>query len=816
MAGILTASETRVRRTVRMERASLWWDTVALLILAVLPVAFFWRFISPNPIDVATLPPGDFTDLHFPYRLFETRELLQGRLPLWNPYVYGGESSLGDIQFGIFYPVNLISSRVLGGNGFTPLDLTVQIAIHFSLAAVFTYLFARRVLRHRGAAFVSALIFTYSGYLTSFPIQQIIILETSIWLPLILLFLDLALERASPSFFALAGAASAMAILVGHPQTFGYVFVGVVAYVAFRLWSAWRGRDEAMKEAQRGGGWIEHITSPTKYRGLCTGTMAGLALFAIATLGLAAIQLLPSYEHLQLTSRTSVGYEFTNGGFRLRELVGLLLPTAFGGKYLYVGILPLLLAGLAFTPSASGAASEIAPDIVDDRRQRVLWLVVGLFALLMSFGGQTFLYSAAFILVPGFKMFRDQERTVFLFSFAVAMLSGYGVKVLAGDLAKRDLADDLRNAIEAQLRWVRWLVLAVAILALLAFAGYAAASGELKVSLGQLSDRANFTLILLALSLAAVYLRLSAKVGPKLFACLAILIIVFDLFSTNWQNNVRLARPDTLFPATKVTTFLNAAKGANESDAFRISSEGLLPGDGNAGDVYALEDITGNSPLATQAFENFEKNVDEIRRWQLFNVKYILTKRKFVDGRFEPLLSEGDVSLYELSPQLRLPRAFLVYRAISAESEDEALRLVKGVDPRNEVILSRPLALPLPAQPPVDSTVTITERSADRITLRTSSSENGVLFLSEVFYPGWKAKVDGQPAEILPADYMFRAIPLEKGSHDVEFVYDPDSLRLGANVSTIAAIIALLAIAGEVVVRLGVFHLFRRAIGIGR
>ncbi|MBI2953874.1 MAG: YfhO family protein [Chloroflexi bacterium] len=763
MMELVAAAGTKAKRTETAGRWGLPLDLIAVAFLAALPAAFFWRFLWPDAGFVASLPSGDFTDLHYPYRLFETRELLLGRLPLWNPYVYGGESALGDIQHGIFYPLNVVFSLLLGRDGYVPFDLILQIVAHFSLAGIFTYLFARRVLSSRAAAIVGATVFAYGSYLTSFPVQQIIILETSVWLPLILLFIDIGFDKRSNLSFVAAGIFAAVAISVGHPQTFAYVFAAALAYSGLKVWLA-RDSNEKLggKEARRIG--VRTVVS-------------GLSLFVLMTFGIAAVQLIPSYEHLQLTQRTAVSFDFVQQGFRLRELIGLLFPTSSGGRYMYVGVLPLLLAVVGFF-------SQI------DARQKGFWLVVGCLALIFSFGGQTFLYAAAYLLVPGFKFFRDQERMVFLFAFALAVLAGYGVKAIGDEVIGADFLGNARRQLARTLNWLGWSAMAIATFCLVSFLIYVSATGDQRAQLSELSDRANLTLLVFVASLSVLHLSSHRRMTLPLFATLVVGIIVFELFSTNWRNNLQLVKPDALFPMTNTVKKISADK----SEAFRIFSEGLLPGDGNAGAIYELEDIVGNSPLETQAHQKFESGIDEIRRWQLLNVKYVVTKRKLSDGRLIPTLQEGDINTYELVSNLRLPRAFMVYKVNVATSPDEELRLANAIEPRSEVVLQKVPPLALPQTAPPDTMVTIVQRQAGRMDLKTSSAENGLLVLSETFYPGWQAFVDGRPVEVLRANYLLQAVPLEKGARSVEFVYAPAGLKTGLIVSLLSAALAIVVV----------------------
>jgi uncharacterized membrane protein YfhO len=70
--------------------------------------------------------------------------------------------------------------------------------------------------------------------------------------------------------------------------------------------------------------------------------------------------------------------------------------------------------------------------------------------------------------------------------------------------------------------------------------------------------------------------------------------------------------------------------------------------------------------------------------------------------------------------------------------------------------------------------------SNNRLDLQVKVPEDRLLVLSDTYYPGWKAFVDGKKTKIYRADYTFRAILLNAGTHLVEFVYDPMSFKLGA------------------------------------
>jgi uncharacterized membrane protein YfhO len=105
----------------------------------------------------------------------------------------------------------------------------------------------------------------------------------------------------------------------------------------------------------------------------------------------------------------------------------------------------------------------------------------------------------------------------------------------------------------------------------------------------------------------------------------------------------------------------------------------------------------------------------------------------------------------------------------------------------------------IPGGSPYVSTAEITSYVPERITVRADAAAPGWLVLGEWAYPGWRARVDGQPQDVYRADYGLRAVPLEAGEHTVEFVYRPASFYVGAAASIVmlSAVMVLMLLPGR-------------------
>jgi len=729
-------------------------EGLVITALVLLPLLFWWQLWLPAPAQRATLPEGDLTSQYYPLQLFAARELAAGRIPAWDPYINAGQPGLADIQTGFYYPPNLLLTliRLLLGLPFTVGTLTTQVLFHFSLASLFTYLFVRHLARRAGArmpaarfaAAVAALSFTYAGYLTSFPVQQITILETAIWLPLVLLFLDRAFHSRQPlPQIILAGLALACALLAGHPQTAMYVVYAALAYGLF----------------------MSHIAR-FKFDLSRLGSL--LLIFALG-LGLAAVQLVPTLGLIARSARAGLDYEAVAWGFPLIEMTHLLYPGYFGGSPQYVGILPLILAAAALFVKRA-------------RRESIFWIVLGALALVFSLGEHTFLYNLAYLLLPGFGAVRNQERIIFLFSFAVSILAGYGALTLV-----QPQPPDLRKGFRRLGRRLAWVGAAFVALTALFYYGYLQGQQQgVEVNLFEGVLRHHVLLLLILGGAVALFaLRLGGRLRRGWLMALALALVWLNLFTVNWRYNQVKAGGGEPFPETGLVRFLQGEPGT-----WRISSAGLLPGGSSAAIVYELEDITGNTPLYLAAFQQFESQVGSWRRWQLLNVRYVLSSRHLDGPGMERVYQEGDVQVYRLGDPL--PRAWVVHSTLIAD-DSEALRLLdaEDLDPRTTAVLppqAREIALPGLAEG--SSSARVVAALPGWLTLDVTSEDEGLLVVSQPAYPGWQAWVDDQPVSLYRADYWLQALPIQAGQHRVVLSY---RLPLWPALLSLAVLIGCLA-----------------------
>lgn len=735
-------------------------DLAALAIIVALVLLFFWRIITPRLEDRAVFPPGDFTDQFWMFRVYEARAFAQGRLPLWSENFNAGHPFLADIQSAIFYPISLVWTLIvvaMRGADFTLLDMEIEAILHFILAGAFTYLFAKRLLGARVPALVSALTFIFGGYLTSYPPQQLAILETATWLPLILLLLDLGLEKdlgrrqtqmnadkkenqrwsaflCVPFQFVAAGVALGIAALAGHPQTF--MFVGYASVIFF--------------------GWRVYQLQNTHHAPRLASYVFRFVVVIVIAAGVSAAQWLPSIEYQMISTRAALSWKDVASGFPTLDPLQMILPgfaSAFQSP-LYIGVLPLWLALFAL--------------LVNRSREKIFWILLALGALIVSFGFYVFGYALFYLFVPGFAMFRGQERLAFIISFALAILAGYGL---------RDLLQSSFDVKRARRVWA-FLPAGIVVSVLMLFTMYIAAREYQTGRLFFLTDRAGLMTLLFGLATALIGWRL--RTPSRVFVVLAIAYITFDLFSIN--NAAYNAEPQARFPATPIIETIQ-----NDAGIFRVVDEGTQPG--HFGIAYNLEEIGGISPLRTKWYDLLTDNIPPENLWRLLNARYVLTKRPgFANATL--VTQDGETRLLRL--QNEMPRAWFVVTAKDNVADDVALAAMRdpAFDPYQIAYVAD--ALPFAPVPNAMMLVNYILREPEHITLSIITPTDQLLVLSEnYYYPGWRAFVDGVETKILRANVALSAVPVRANAQQVELILDPWSVRVGIAVTIVALIIII-------------------------
>jgi hypothetical protein len=729
-------------------------------------------------------------------------------MPLWNPHVMAGRPLHANAQSAAFSPFTL-PSLVL------PFwwSLGVVAALKLWCAAFGTYLLARALGQRVGGALLAGLAFGFGLYFVTWLSWPL----TSVWalLPWLLLAVDRCVRSPRAGPVALLALVVALQFFGGHPESSFHCMVVAALFAVLR----------ASREGWR------------SLWAVAAGLAAGGALAAVA--------LLPFLELLRDSGDIADRAGRTANRIEARFVLALALPEYWGRptqssvitfinvRAFYVGALPLLLAVIALRPV----------------RERVAVAAAGVGALLVVFGVQP-LFGIVTAL-PGFAQAHNTRLAV-VGCLALALLAGWGLD----DLSERlDLARRRRAAVLA----VAGVLLAIPVLVVVIehSSTFRAVGDAIEVawlfadSPTEVDNPLHEAVIPLAAliawltlagaAVALLALRLWQRVGVTAFLAAALVLVCIDLFRAGMGYNPAIDRDRASVPATPAIRLLQE-QGLARFVSTQEIPQNVIPM------RFGVQEARGYDVPIVRRFDRlWRREVDPrsegvaaglldiplelrevspraLRALRLLGVTHILqgatgraaTPPYRPEAPPPPLSAPGLTEVYS-GPDARvhrldgaMPRAWVAGAQEVVDGDEAALDAISAprFDARATVVTEERIEGVPEGGGTEAGAAEIVEYGPEQVTVRARASRAGVLVLSDVDYPGWKAKVDGRDAPIERVDYLLRGVRLEPGPHTVEFAYEPLSWRVGLIVS----VLALLAL-GAALARLA--HQ-RRVSGVGR
>jgi hypothetical protein len=307
---------------------------------------------------------------------------------------------------------------------------------------------------------------------------------------------------------------------------------------------------------------------------------------------------------------------------------------------------------------------------------------------------------------------------------------------------------------------------------------------------------------MLAASLAWLGARRSGRLRLRTLAWLAVGLIFLDLASVGAYSDLGTKPPTEGFDHPEIIEFLEG-----DPEFFRIDSRTDVWGvwQPSLALLAGLYDVGGvDNPLVIADVARFWEGTGgrSTRLYDLLGVRYVLgSKEVTLDWDKLSLAFDGDPDVDVYHNEMALPRAFVVHQATVAADHEDAWTQIQepGFDPATTVVLEGGNAVDL--QQAVQASVEVVRYEPNVVEIEVDSEAEGYLFLSDPYYPGWRAEVDGEPATILRANYAFRAVAVPAGSHRVTMAFRPGTWYAGLGISVFTAAVLLI---------LGVWVVLRR------
>ncbi len=793
-------------------------------------------------------PRSDQYIAGYPYRHFAAEALRAGQgFPQWNPYLQGGLPYVAAMHGDIFYPTFLL--RLLLP---TDIAMTWGFVLHTMLAGFFTIGFLRALGMGLLPASVGGVAYMMSGQLASFPSPgHDGKLFVSTLLPLTLWILLLGVRDGKRWAWGALAFVVGLGVLSPHPQLLQYLLLtsgafalfvalrpsavavpgtvaegnGIKRHPAARPVAASTGFADQGVDAASAGTSGKPSRNPAR-RGL---PRLGFALGAILVgFAIGAVQFLPVSEYVEWSPRAGgKGYEYaTSFSMPIEETINMWLPQFSGildaywganqihfhSEYIGVAVLLLAVAGLF------GGAHKHA------RAHAWFWLGTFIVALLWAWGGETPFYKLVYALVPGSKYFRAPSTILYVVSFAAAILAAFGTeRLLAGRLSTKfaigagaaGLLTAVLGSTGGFTRIAESVMWNPGVVTLIDQNAPAVLAGSWRVAI-------------IAMFVAALaWLRSQDRLPARAVGIALVVVVAFDLWSVGrnyWQFS---PGADRLYASDAAIDYVNAQKQPGRVLALALQGgTAPVPRDpflgGSALMSHDIRDVLGYQGNELGRYRRLIETagnglLGNPNVWALTNAQYLYSNLPELPLDGAELLVGPTTNAAGSTVYLhRLPGAnkFAWVVPLRVTADDEST-LATILDPRFDLkraalfapdaqVNAQPAdqisALPEPVA--VTAEVTSYAPGAIDITLSGTVPEGSALIVSENYYPGWNATVDGQAATIARADYVLSGVALPAGAQRVELRFENAKYSTGRLITLIALLIAVaLTVAGVVLER---------------
>jgi hypothetical protein len=765
-------------------------------------------------------PRSDQFIAGFAFRDFATQALRAGHsIPHWNPYLFGGLPYVAAMHGDIFYPTALL--RLLAG---TDVGMTWGFIIHLFLSGLFTYGF----LRAWGLAFIPSLV-GGMAYMISGPIASYASpghdgkLFVSALLPLALWLLVRGVRDGRTWAWGAFAITVGLGVLSPHPQLLQYLLLTSGSFALFLA----LGSDAEGKP-------IDRRTGVRRLAFALAAVLIGMAI--------GAIQFLPVREYVAWSPRVGRDYAYaTSYSFPLIELVNLYLPQFTGildkywgpnGIHLhseYIGGPVLLLATAAF-----GGETR--------KRFRRFWAGAGVVALIWMLGGSTPFFHLVYELVPGTKFFRAPSTIIYVFSFALSVLAALGTeRVLSREVSRRLLyiwaGAGLLIALLASAGALTNMARAAALpfgQAIAAQQGYdpsvapQIAEQVTSANSGDVTVGAWRSLIFLALAVGGIIGYQRGLVPSRALGIALVFIVGIDQWSIARHYWIFSAPARVLYASDPAIEFLKHEAQPGRVVVHAFSDSGVAHPDPYFGDlegrgtglmVHGIRSVSG---YHGNELGRYHKLI-ELRSsngapvtlspmfWRHENARFLYTNATVPNPDFKLLVgpvrnSAGStVYLYRLPGEN--PYAW-VAAGVTKATDDDALQAILDprFDPLRLAVVSdtSPLQLPplsaLPAPLAITTTTSQYAPGHATIALSSPSPRGAALVVSENYFPGWRATVDGLQQPTFRTNFNLIGVQLPAGARSVELTFHDTAVDAGKGITIFALLLALVALAGGLLV----------------
>jgi hypothetical protein len=634
------------------------------------------------------------------------------------------------------------------------------VLVHY-LAGLTCYALCRDLGRSRLASILGGIVYSLASYVAYTDWPQM--LHGAIWAPLVFLFLFRAERGERPLANALlSGFFLGVTWLAGHHQM--QVFLSL-AVAGTWVWIAANREIPVLTDGVTTPG-VSQGTFPVTKRATNQKPIARMVLLMVAAFGMtgltSAFQTLPAAEYGRQAVRWvgadepqdltgTVPYK-VHEQYALKpiSLIGIFVAGVEHGPYdAYVGVVALTFAVL-------GA-------ILAWKQRQVRWLAtLALCGIVFALGGNSVFHGMFYALAPLVEKARVPEAATLIFALGLAPLAAFGM-----DALRRDA-----DSIPALTGWV------------VAGFGAVVAFGALFFYPARVPMDDRWIVTALCSLLAAGLLTAWGSFSGRAASAAAIGLVLFELGNVTDYNLATADRKTHPYLYQLADHFDMARYVRAQGEPARIYYDGkAIPY--NIGDWYGLEAFNAYAASVPSSLWQFD--LSSPRVLDILGIRYYLGVTPPWTGLREVFEGRSGLKVFENSKAF--PRVWAVH---AGEQVADARATLS--DPKFD---ARHIVFEIGQKPPPLAScdgddVWMPHHEPNAVTIRAAMTCRGMVILTDTWFPGWTASVDGRAAKIEKAYGAFRGVVVEAGDHTIEMTYRPWSVFVGAALTTLAAIIALL------------------------
>ncbi|MBI3443157.1 YfhO family protein [Candidatus Woesebacteria bacterium] len=741
-----------------------------------------WGYEVGVPVKNAAL--SDVFSQAFPWKALASDLIRKGQLPLWNPHSFSGYPLLANWQSAPFYPLSFLMVFLGSLKGFSALVL-----LQVPLSMLFMYLFLKKKGRSLPASLTGAVIFALSGFMMTY-LEYGTTGQVFLWLPLSLYLIEQYFDKKKPLFLFLLSVSIYPILTAGFFQPAFFCLLIIYLYLIGKTFLSPHGQ---------------------KLANLVKGSVF---LFLGVLLG--SLQTFPVLELFKLSIRNLDHniVEYNYGLLPLRYLAAFLAPDLFGnpttGNY----------SGVMVYQEASGYFSIISLPVI-------FWLVAikkkdftATFFSILFFVSLLLVFDnpisrLIFTLKIPFVSTGYASRWLLVTTLSASILVSYGL-----DLIKKP-RELVKICFYAILALVVTIATTLAIKSVLDSDPHVIGNQDIIILISQL--KVSLRNLVIPAGLAASVLAAAVLLPKKIFIWIFMGLVVFDL-SRYFIKFTPFSRPDFSTAETPIFQYLKKNIGQYRIDRERGP---LLPP--NTWMYQKLSSPSGYDPLIYKSYATFYKLVNgssakdegiingpftrylELENYgsklvDLAGVKYLLALKRDETGRFtkeakkilHSIPQDKYIKVFEdgavvvLENNTVLPRIKLYSKYVIESDQIKAQQLTADkFNFNNTIVLNKKPDNLL--QSSAQDSIEIVNYSETMVEILVKTVSPQVLLLTDTFYPGWKAEVNGKRSEILTAFGIYRAVEVPSGESNIKFFYKSESFYNGIKVSLAALIASLLA-----------------------